>query len=787
MKVRADIHHGKSPSQATRNQRASAELLTQVQQMPELEKSETQPNGLAEYYRVVIDRLPTGIYIAQNREFKFVNSSFCTLLGYSKDELLGMDPLSLVHPEYMHKVKEDAVKMLKGKRSSQYEYQIVRKGGEVRWVQEAVISFQYEGHRATWGHVRDITEQKQLEEELRESEEKLRLIFESAADGIIVVDLEATVIEANEAFLRTYGYNHKEEIIGQNGLQFIAEKDRAIAIEDMMRAIEMGYGTRSEYTIVGKDGAEYDIEASAALMRSRSGNPVGFISIVRDITDRKRTEEELIRLSNAVKMSTDSIVIGDLEVNIVEVNEATLKMYGTDDKRDLIGQNAFYIVAPEDREKALASLEEVRERGFSESREYHIVTKDGGRVLVEMSTAIMKGVDGKPTGLVAVSRDITERKRTEEALRDSERRYRFLAENVTDVIFTTDLELNFTYVSPSVTGLTGYTVQEVIARRVEQILTPASFEVASNTLLEELAIENMEQKDLLRSRTLELEINRKDGSTFTAEVRMSFLRQPSGRAVAVLGVARDITERKRAEEALTKKKEELEQKTNQLQAVNKELEAFTYSVSHDLRAPLRSIDGFSQVLLEDYIDRLDDEGKSYLMRVRSASQRMAELIDDLLNLSRVTRGEMRYETVDLSALAQTVSMDIQQSQPERDVEFTIAPGLVTKGDAHLLRVVLENLLGNAWKFTNKRERARIEFGYAKTDGQPAYFVRDNGVGFDMAYADRLFGAFQRLHSQKEFEGTGIGLATVQRIIHRHGGSTWAEGAVEQGATFYFTL
>jgi PAS domain S-box-containing protein len=404
-----------------------------------------------------------------------------------------------------------------------------------------------------------------------------------------------------------------------------------------------------------------------------------------------------------------------------------------------------------------------------------------------MSTAIMEDADGKPTGLVAVSRDITERKRTEEAFQESERRYRLLAENVTDVIFTTDLELNLTYVSPSVMGLTGYTVQEAIARRVEQILTPASFEVASNTLVEELAVENMEQKDLLRSRTLELKINRKDGSTFTTEMRMSFLRQPGGRAVAVLGVARDITERKRAEEALTKKKEELEQKTNQLQAVNKELEAFTYSVSHDLRAPLRSIDGFSQVLLEDYTDRLDDEGKSYFMRVRSASQRMAELIDDLLNLSRVTRGEMRYETVDLSALAQTVSMEIQQSQPERDVEFTIAPGLVTKGDTHLLRVVLENLLGNAWKFTNKRERARIEFGYAETDGQPAYFVRDNGAGFDMAYADRLFGAFQRLHSEKEFWGTGIGLATVQRIIHRHGGSTWAEGAVEKGATFYFTL
>jgi len=166
---------------------------------------------------------------------------------------------------------------------------------------------------------------------------------------------------------------------------------------------------------------------------------------------------------------------------------------------------------------------------------------------------------------------------------------------------------------------------------------------------------------------------------------------------------------------------------------------------------------------------------------------MAQLIDDLLNLSRLTRGKMRYETVDLSALAQTIAMGLQQSQPERDVEFTIAPGLVAKGDTHFLRVALENLLGNSWKFAKKRGRTRIEFGYDETNGQPAYFVRDNGVGFDMAYADKLFGAFQRLHSHSEFEGAGIGLATVQRIIHRHGGNIWAESAVGQGATFYFTL
>ena len=235
----------------------------------------------------------------------------------------------------------------------------------------------------------------------------------------------------------------------------------------------------------------------------------------------------------------------------------------------------------------------------------------------------------------------------------------------------------------------------------------------------------------------------------------------------------EITERKRAEEALKQK--------------TQELEAFAYSVSHDLRAPLRSIDGFSQALLEDYADRLDAAGQDYLHRVRAASQRMGQLIDDLLTLSRLTRREMRRQTVDLSGLAQAIVTELQQREPQRQVEFVIAEGLVAHGDEHLLRVVLENLLDNAWKFTAKHPRARIEFGVTQIEGRPAYFVRDDGVGFDMAYADKLFGVFQRLHSRTEFEGTGVGLATVQRIIHRHGGQVWVEGAPEQGATFYFTL
>src|SRR5713226_2729610 len=229
------------------------------------------------------------------------------------------------------------------------------------------------------------------------------------------------------------------------------------------------------------------------------------------------------------------------------------------------------------------------------------------------------------------------------------------------------------------------------------------------------------------------------------------------------------------------------ERTAELNAANKELEAFSYSVSHDLRAPLRAIDGFSQALLEDYAGKLDDAGKDYLNRVRAATQMMCSLIDDLLNLSRLTRTVMQLQSVDISVLVHSIVSDLQKAQPERQVQVRIQDGLKTSADPGLVRVALENLLSNAWKFTSKRACAHIEFGQADVNGTLAFFVRDDGAGFDPAYVDRLFGAFQRLHAETEFAGTGIGLATVQRIVRRHGGRVWAEGEVDHGATFYFTL
>jgi len=258
------------------------------------------------------------------------------------------------------------------------------------------------------------------------------------------------------------------------------------------------------------------------------------------------------------------------------------------------------------------------------------------------------------------------------------------------------------------------------------------------------------------------------------------LLDAAGRPQYLLGISHDITERKQAIAELSAAKAATDD-------ANRELESFSYSVAHDLRTPLRAIDGFSQALAEDYGDRLDAEGRRYLARVRDSAQRMAELIDDLLTLSRVTRSELRRDRVDLSALAHTVLATLQRLDPERRVEIAIAPGLATDADPHLAAIALDNLLGNAWKFTAKRSDARIELGETICDGVAAYYVRDNGAGFDMAYRDKLFGVFQRLHSEAEFPGTGIGLATVARIAKRHRGRIWAEGAPGAGATFYFTL
>lgn len=351
-----------------------------------------------------------------------------------------------------------------------------------------------------------------------------------------------------------------------------------------------------------------------------------------------------------------------------------------------------------------------------------------------------------------------------------------------DAIVIVDGAGRIELVNAQTQNLLGYSAEELVGRRVEMLI-PQRFRDAHPRHRDEYYA-NPRTRPM--GAGMELFALSKDGREIPVEISLSPLQTDDG--LLVISAIRDVTAQRRAEAEIQKLNEQLARRARELEATNSELEAFSYSVSHDLRAPLRSIDGFSQALLEDYEEVLDAQGQDFLRRIRAATTRMGELIDDLLRLSRITRAEMTVEDVDLSQMAREIVVRLQKMTPQREVHVVIEEGLVARGDRQLLRVLLENLIGNAWKFSAKQSEARIEVG-ARQDEEHGcvFFVRDNGAGFDMTYADKLFGAFQRLHARSEFDGTGVGLATVQRVITRHAGRVWAEAEVGKGATFYFVL
>ncbi|MBI2910029.1 MAG: PAS domain S-box protein [Chloroflexi bacterium] len=405
------------------------------------------------------------------------------------------------------------------------------------------------------------------------------------------------------------------------------------------------------------------------------------------------------------------------------------------------------------------------------SEEVQLRRPDGSRGNLLVSSGPIYDEAGRLSAAVAAFHDITERRQMEE-------KYTTVLRTSLDGFWIVDTKGRLREVNEAYCRMTGYSRDELLAMTVADVEASESPEEVREHI-----------RKVMESGWDRFETRhwRKDGRLINIEISVGFLSGGSEAEGRFFVFLHDITERHAAERKILELYADLERRARGLEALNKELEAFTYSVSHDLRTPLRAMDGFSQALLDDYATNLDERGKDYLQRVRRASQRMGQLIDDLLQLSRVTRAEMHASRVDLSALATEVAEDLKKTQPERQVEFAITPGLVARGDARLLRIVLENLMGNAWKFTSKHPSARIEFGATEQGGETAYFVRDDGCGFDMAFVDKMFGAFQRLHGIDEFGGTGIGLATVQRIITRHGGRVWAEGALEKGATVYFTL
>lgn len=476
-----------------------------------------------------------------------------------------------------------------------------------------------------------------------------------------------------------------------------------------------------------------------------------------------------------LEAAPDAMVIVDGRGQIALVNTQFEKMFGWS-RKEIKGQPIESIVPA----RYHARHEQHRTRYFSDMRvrpmgtglELFGLRRDGNEIPVEISLSPLETEDGRFA--IAAIRDVTERQ-------NAERKFRGLLESAPDAIIVVDRAGVIQLVNSQTEKMFGYVRDEIVGLPIET-LVPKRLRKKHVGHRQGYYVEAP-----VRPMGIGLDLFglRKNNSEFPVEISLSPLETEGN--LLVSAVVRDVTYRKKNEEDIKKLNNDLRQHAAQLEAANKELESFSYSVSHDLRAPLRSIDGFSQALLEDFGQSLPPEALNYLERVRAAAQRMAVLIDDLLALSRVTRTPLQPRFINLSGIAREIANILQENDPERNVTFTIAPDLMVEGDPRLMRIVFENLLGNAWKFTSKNEHAVIEFGQKERAKERTFYVRDNGAGFDMAYADKLFGVFQRLHSVSDYPGTGIGLATVHRIISIHGGRIWAESGEGKGATFYFTV
>jgi PAS domain S-box-containing protein len=436
------------------------------------------------------------------------------------------------------------------------------------------------------------------------------------------------------------------------------------------------------------------------------------------------------------------------------------------------GRGWLDAVHPDDRLASIEVWEYAVSLRVPYELEHRLRHRDGDYRYFSVRAVPVLFDDGTIREWAGIHTDITERKRTEQSLRDGARHFRELADSMPQIVWGADPDGLFDYYNRRWYEFTG---------RPEGISGDASWTDV---------VHPDDQKECLarwRAATqsgdayeIEYRLRERGGSYHWFLRRALPVRDHDGKITRWFGTCTNIDGVKHTEDVLRRANVEAD-------AANRELEAFSYSVAHDLRTPLRSIDGFSLAVLEDNADQLDTAGKTNLARVRAAAQRMAHLIDDLLSLSRVSLADLHKERVNLTTLARAVEERLRAADPERDVEFAVEDGLWVVGDSALLGAVLENLLGNAWKFTSARKRAHIEVGLASKNGRPTFFVRDDGAGFDMAYANKLFRAFQRLHTTTEFPGTGIGLATVRRIVRKHGGQVWAEGELAHGATFFFTL
>jgi PAS domain S-box-containing protein len=717
------------------------------------------------------------------------DDSMYALYHIRREDFIGTEEAwrASLHPDDLARGDKEVEDAISGKKPFETEFRVVWPNGEIHHIK--AIAKVFRDNQGTplrmLGINMDVSERKKAEMELRELNNDFVTLLENTGDFIYFKDQNSRIRFCSQTLANITGHTSWRDMIGKNDLEIFPKDTARIYYEEEQPIFLEGK------TLLNKIDPYHDDHGELRWVSTNkwpvfgddNKTVVGIFGISHDITEQKRAEDALReseeKLRSLFELSPLGIALTDMKGVYVEFNESFRRICGYPEEE--LRALDYWALTPRkyeaDEARQLESLARIGRYGPYE-KEY--LRKDGSLVPLRLNGILMTGRDGQKY-IWSIVEDITESKRAEAALRESEDKFKYVFDH-SPIGNTITLPSGVLQMNHAFCEMLGYSDQELKHSRWQDITYPEDIELTQKEI-DPLLLEGQDSARFVKRYI------HKNGSVVWVDIVTSLRRDAEGKPLYFMTSIIDITERKRAEEDLRKYHEHLEdlvrERTSKLETANKELEAFSYSVSHDLRTPLRAIDGFSHILLDDYADKLDEEGKRLLNVVRDNTSRMGQLIDDILKFSRTSRLEMTYAEIDMEGLARAVVEELQPTDGKLQVEIEPIPP--TTGDRSMMHQVFVNLLSNAIKFSRAKENAKIEVGGLIEGDEAVFYVKDNGVGFDMQYADKLFGVFQRLHSVNEFEGTGIGLAIVKRIITRHGGRVWAEGKLNEGATIYFAL
>ncbi|HKO88144.1 MAG TPA: PAS domain S-box protein [Burkholderiales bacterium] len=761
-----------------------AYLLTSMQDVTERRQKEQALQASEARFARLLEVSPLAVLITSLDDGRIldINSAFTEVTGLLPEDVTNRFAQELDIWAESDMYAQCAYTLTEYGRVEPRDVAVRRKSGAIGYVELSGLLIEIDDQPRALMFMQDITQRKIAEIELLRSRERLSRIIHASPTAMSTTDLETLrVLDVNDAWLKLFGLQ-REEAIGRVFNEFGADAgERSWRLE----ALRRGVGLRDvDIECERRDGERFETRCSFETL-VLDGRMV-MVATLTDITEQKRAERELRRRDQLLHQTGTVAKVGgwelDPETGRMEWTEEQFRLHGMVPGGTAPSLDEILLRHDLDARAQLTSaIDRAVKEGEPFDLELPFTTRRGLQRWGHIQ-GVAERREGRTIRLYGAFQDVTERRQQSEWLRESEARFARIFESTPAgvVLFRRDDE-SIVDVNPEACRICGFSRESIIGMKTRQlgaVLSTAAFDRATNL-------------GLSQSWTVPEDFAFRAPDGRTGYLSMSASLFEYGAETLVLVFVQDITERRRAADEIRRLNETLEQRvrerTAELEAANRELESFSYSVSHDLRAPLRAMTGFSTILMDEHAAKLNGQAVELLSRVSAASQRMADLIDALLQLARVTRQQMERSEVDLSMMAQAVIKDLRDAEPERQVEIKIADGLRAHADPALIRSVLQNLLGNAWKYSAKKASTHIEFDCVEMDQERVFCIRDRGAGFDMRYAARLFGAFQRLHSPKEFEGTGIGLATVERIVRRHGGRIWAEAQPQQGAAFYFTL